>query len=99
MIRGGIIRKIQVLVKEALTMAHCNWFFLVHTKHFCDVLTVHLKIGDHSKLVEALQRHYQNECYRRKPFHSGKCMEKGSMRYMIWIMKNRDKWQEATVSY
>jgi len=43
-------------IQKTLTVTHGHWFFFVYTKHFCDVITIRLKVGDNCQLKYALSR-------------------------------------------
>lgn len=54
-LRGLSVGHFQVFVKETLPMAHGDRLFLVHAKHFGNVVAVQLKIAYDSKLIKAMK--------------------------------------------
>lgn len=53
----SVIGQVKILVKKALAITHGDWLFLVYTKYFGYVVAIQLEIGNHTKLVKALDRH------------------------------------------
>ena len=64
-----IILNVEILLKEALTIAHCDRLFFIDTEYFCDVVAVQLKIGDYAKVVEALEGHQKDKADGSDLFH------------------------------
>ena len=83
----GVISHIQVSIQEALAMTHADWFIPVDAKHFCDVVPVYFKIGDHSQVIKTLQGHQKNESYGSDPVHKCKCRAEQTCQTMTEIMK------------
>ncbi|MEJ1238089.1 hypothetical protein WBG78_08170 [Chryseolinea sp. T2] len=70
-----LVRKIQIFLQEAGSLANWNWFSLINTEHLSNIFAIEGEVSNHAQLVEALQRHQKHEAYGCDSFHGLKVVK------------------------